>query len=267
MKILFLSGIARSGTSWLGKIFASHPEVLYHFEPFNLVQERKNLDGRLKFWTLLPELEKLKLADKDEEAINKLAIPLDRFWDVRDRTLDRRPYFPQPQQPKLMAIKEDFTGVVEICAYFGQVIQIVRDPRAVLNSLINHTRFGRHYGAKSVAERWAEKNSRFLDLQQAQPDRFKVVKYEELCQRPIPVAQDLVEWAGLSFSKPVTNFLNASHSKHRPGHYEVYKNPTHTMNDWRLKLSPAIQEVVLGQVRGSRVAVELYDDFNKHNDA
>jgi hypothetical protein len=32
-KLIFILGLARSGTSWLGKIFDSHPDVLYRHEP------------------------------------------------------------------------------------------------------------------------------------------------------------------------------------------------------------------------------------------
>ncbi|MDJ0687655.1 MAG: hypothetical protein QNJ41_04015 [Xenococcaceae cyanobacterium MO_188.B32] len=34
-----LFGLGRSGTTWLGAIVASHPEILYRFEPFHRLQK------------------------------------------------------------------------------------------------------------------------------------------------------------------------------------------------------------------------------------
>ena len=41
--LIFLCGMARSGTSWLGKILDSHPDTLYRHEPD--IVERLGEDG------------------------------------------------------------------------------------------------------------------------------------------------------------------------------------------------------------------------------
>jgi hypothetical protein len=262
MKVLFLSGIARSGTSWLGKIFAAHPGVLYHYEPFDMVGMRKKLDPKLRFWDMLPKLEKLVDKGRPEQAVRDFAKPLDRFWMVRDHTLDRPPYFPQPKgQIDTMVIKEDFTGVIEVCAAFGPVIQIVRDPRALLSSLWNHTVFGANYGALSVGKRWAEKNSKALDLAEAHPENYAVIKYEDLVNNSVAEAKKLFAWAGIPWDDKVSSFLIKSHQSHDKDHYGVNKVPEIALNAWRKALSVSVQEAVLRTVRGSRAAIELYNDF------
>jgi len=261
MNILFLSGIARSGTSWLGKIFAAHPQVLYHYEPFNMVGMRKKLDPRLRFWTLLPKLEALCDEGRPEQAIRDLSIALDRFWEVRDHCLDRPPYFPQPHDPLIMVIKEDFTGVIETCGAFGPVIQIVRDPRALLNSLWNHTRFGSNYGALSVANRWRDKNSKALDLAEAHPHNYLVVKYEDLVMEPVGYAKKLLSFARIPWRNEVRDFVVKSHQSHDGDHYGVNKTPQVVLNAWKKTLSASVQEAVLRTVRGSRAALELYGNF------
>jgi len=261
MKMVFLSGFARSGTSWLLKIFAAHPEVLCHYEPFNLASQRKRLPENLRFWGALGQLRKMVEAGELEEAQRRFAKPLDRFWKVRDHALDREPFFDQPQEGGTMVIKEDFSWIPEVVAAYGPVIQIVRDPRALVNSLWNHTRFGRHYGAQSTAERWAEANSRLLELQEKQPERYRVVAYEELVDRPVEMSKELLEFAGIDWAPEVGKFLAECHKRHDPDPYQVYKDPKKARDGWRSKLSPATQKLVLDAVRGSRAAKELYDDF------
>lgn len=259
MKYLFLSGMARSGTSWLGKIFASHPDILYHYEPFNLRNVRENIPAALKFWDYLPELRTLCQEGNFEEAARRFAIPLARFENVRDHILDREPFFPQPQDPKIMAIKEDFTGLEKAIWVFGQVVTIVRNPLPMLNSLWNHTEFGRHYGMASFAQRWAENYSRVLELQETWPDFINIVRYEDLVAAPESAAKALFAWAGIDLHPEVSKFLRESVSRHEADPYSVFKDPAQVADDYKKRLSAPVVEAVKRTIQGSRAA-ELYPE-------
>lgn len=260
MKYLFLSGMARSGTSWLGKIFAAHPEILYHYEPFNLAHQRGNLPEYLRYWDYLPGLKDLCQKGQFEEAARRFAVPLSRFEQVRDHSLDRAPFFPQPKEPKVMAIKEDFTGLEKAIWIFGQVITIVRDPRAMLNSLWNHTEFGRHYGCQSFAKRWAEHYSRALELQAAWPDFILVVRYEDLTARPIAAARSMFAWAGVDWRPQVEAFLKESRSRHEADPYSVYKDPARVAAGFVTGLSNPVKEAIKRTIKGSKAAA-LYPEL------
>lgn len=55
-KIILVIGIARSGTTWLGKIFDSHPDVIYKHEPDSVIKLTKV--------PLFPELSDSRLYEK-----------------------------------------------------------------------------------------------------------------------------------------------------------------------------------------------------------
>jgi len=261
MKRLFVTGMARSGTSWLLKVFGSHPEVLCHYEPFNLVHVRKRLAPELRFWDLLPRLRKLAAEGKIEQAAREFSKPLERFEMVRDHRLDREPFFPQPAEPWMMVIKEDFNGLLKVVGEFGQVLFIVRDPRATLNSLWNHTHFGKDYGARSVAERWVMNLKEAANLAAKRPDEFQVVRYEDLTRDPVKKAQELHEWAGLApFHPEVKKFMEESVSRHEQDPYGVFKNPQEVEARWKRELGGPIQDLVLKVAGKSKIARGFYPE-------
>ena len=78
MRVLFIPGMARSGTSWLGKIFNAHPEVLYHFEPFDRKPEREDIPKDLKFWGLIDKIEKVDPERRDVRRAARWGSPFSK---------------------------------------------------------------------------------------------------------------------------------------------------------------------------------------------
>lgn len=73
-----------------------------------------------------------------------------------------------------------------------------------------------------------------LDL--AGSPRLKVIVYEELCERPLEVAQDIFRFIGFDFDESTRRFLIQSTAEERPGYHDVYKNPLRAANKWREEL-------------------------------
>lgn len=262
MKTLFVTGMARSGTSWLLKLFACHPDALCLYEPFNLIPMRQGLPGDLRFWELLPRLRKMVEKGKIEQAVRDFGKPVERFSKVRDHRLDRAPLFPQPENPRLMVIKEDFNGLEEVCGAYGKVLHITRDPRAVLNSLWNHTAFGRGYGAVSTVSRWADALETMRKLHQDDPDTYEIVRYEDLVGKLEPAILLLHQWAGLDeeIHPQVRTFLEATNARHEKDPYSVFKDPKQVEAAWKRELSKASQELVRKALKG-RKALEFYPEL------
>lgn len=244
MKTLFITGVARSGTSWLGKIFAAHPEVLYHFEPLNFLEGREALDSRLKYFGVQ---DRIMVGER-----NLLWEACARLWSLRDATLDRPPFFPQPREPRLMVLKDPaFARITDACAEIGRVLIIIRSPFAVINSLNNHTDFGRDYKVEGTAEYWAMVGTKHLAQAEREPERFRVVRYEDLVADPEEVGADLAAWAGMTWAQEQAWFVRDSHARHDGGQFEVFKDPAVVAADWKHRLSEEVVDRISRTVAGT----------------
>jgi hypothetical protein len=84
VKINWILGAPRSGTTWLGKIFDSHPDVLYRNEP------DKQLGDELPFMCRIEDLEGQRYVAR---------AYLDRLIDIRTlRSAGKLPVFPKNYQ-------------------------------------------------------------------------------------------------------------------------------------------------------------------------
>jgi len=259
VRIIWITGMPRSGTSWLGKIFAAHPEVLYHFEPFDDKPERKKNPHSLKFYGLIDKIQQVERS-RAEVRQAMLYSALEQFWRVRDHNLDREPYFGQPDQPRMMVIKSPkIMPVADVAAHFGQIIYIMRDPRAVISSLWR-TQFGKSYPAAGTARRWAQRSDHFLALAESSPELYTIVRFEELVKFPVEMAKKLCEWADLPWAIEQERFISRSHQGHRNHPHAVIKNPDRVLGAWKKHLSGAAQRIVVNNVAGSSAWRKLYTE-------
>jgi hypothetical protein len=250
MRIATITGMARSGTSWLGKIFASHPEVLYHFEPFDKKKERKRLPKNLCFHGLL---EKINAVDKEraEVRVNMLSTALHAFYDYRGHKLDRKPHFKQPENPRMMIIKSPKAiPVIGVFAHFGPVIYIIRDPRAMIHSLWQ-TEFGKSYPAYGTARKWDLISLKFMLLEQEWPESFKVVRFEDIVGDPETVSRQMANAIDLPWMEEMARFLEWSRSGHDEHMYALKKDPELVINAWKRGLSESAQRQILKTVEKS----------------
>jgi len=234
----FILFVARSGSTWLGKILSAHPDVLFHQHCW------MNSKGRLT-----------------EGQKRHFARDLRLLAQNRTRQYDCRPYFsqPHPGSPFAMVVKDSHAAQEpELCAKHGRLIVLIRDPRAVVNSLINHYRPG-HYGMASSAERWAERNGKYLEMVEEDPEKAILVRYEDLAN-PGKTAREirrLIKWMGLRRDNGLVKFAESSQSSHDPHHLAITKDPDITLNSWRRELSEIGKKIVADAVAGSR-AGRLY---------
>jgi len=86
IRLILLFGMPRSGTTWLGKVFDSHPQTLYRHEP--------DSGGALD--KMLPLFPELALAERYRDAIHSFvaALPHDRSL----RASGKLPLFPKDYQ-------------------------------------------------------------------------------------------------------------------------------------------------------------------------
>lgn len=260
-QLLAIHGVPRSGTTWLGQIVNSHPEVVYKYQPLFSYElkgflsndaSREQID---EFFRLLANTNSPFL---DQEAgIEKGIIP--RF---------------QKGAPRLIAYKEvRYHHILEnmLHQHDGvKAIGIVRNPLAVIHSWLKSPReFRRDLGWDEETEwrfaqsknqyrpeeffgyeKWKEVAQLFEQLATDFPDRFRVVMYADLLHNTEQITRGLFEFLALDWSPQTSSFLHQSTMEHQPDTYSVYKSKAYD-NDWKRGLSPTISEAIQVDIEGS----------------
>ncbi len=158
-----------------------------------------------------------------------------------------------------------------------RVIYIVRDPCGQVASLMRGATLGKfedgiypeellyteqatRYGlteerlqamprVEQFAWNWAILNEKAID-DLAGLSTAKIVRYQDLCVRPMEVARDLLAFTGLSWNAQTEAFIGESTRSNAPDrYYQVFKNTETAMNKWRTELQPEDQRRIMAIVR------------------
>lgn len=255
LPVVALHGVPRSGTSWLGSIINSVPEVLYKFQPLYSYAFR----DRLSITTTAVEL-----AVFFEELAHTQSPYLDK---TESKGGERLPKFSK-SQPAFLAYKE--VRYHHLLAHFLaidkslKVVGIVRHPLAVLHSWFKAPReFRRDKGWKPIEEwyaapsankgqaeqffgykRWKETALLFEQLKARYPKRFYLIHYSDLVARPEEEVKALFSFCGLPWQAQSAAFIKASTSLHEDKTYSVYRRKEDD-SAWRDGLDPGIVEAVM----------------------
>jgi hypothetical protein len=218
--VIGIHGAPRSGTSWLGQLFNSHPEVKYCYQPFFSYAFR----GRATTASSRDELEALfrDMRVSDDEFVNqagsaRLASSAPRFSKHSHACLIYKEVRFHDLLPHILSVVPGF-----------KAIGIVRDPRYALASwfkaprefdpawsplwewrdapLKNRGLEENWYGFS----RWCELARMFLRLQVEYPHRFRLVRYEDLVADTVATIRGLLGFCGLDLPAQVRQFADAS---------------------------------------------------------
>ncbi len=100
---------------------------------------------------------------------------------------------------------------------------------------------------------WKALALEFLALEDEQPERFKVFRYEDLVADPTGMTQTLFEFSGLEFVDEVRAFLARSHARHDPNVFSVFRSPT-VAGRWRTEFPAEIAAEILAELEGTDLA-------------
>jgi hypothetical protein len=253
--VVAIHGAPRSGTSWLGQLFNSNPQVAYRYQPFFSYAFR----GRVDAHTGAPELQRFfadLVATNDDFVLQtgsgRLSVGTHRFEKVAITHLVYKEVRFHHLLPHLLAMQPRL-----------KAIGIVRDPRAVLASW---TRAPREFDPtwslqeewrsaqrKNAGleenwfgyERWKQLAGHFLVLSAQYQDRFRLVRYEDLIQDPESCLHALFDFCGLTFGDQTRRFVAESTSHDDGDAYGV------------LRQHDAPKMVGIDAAIGDRIAEEL----------
>jgi len=257
---ILLSGMPRSGTSWLGQIFDSHPAVRFKLSPL-FSYDFKN---------------QLSLASSSSDWSDLWQAAYERRSDFMNQS-DRRqsgeyPTFSEKlADPPFFVIKDtrfhELTRSALIHLPDLYVIVIVRHPAGAIHSWLTSpgefpatadpmkewrsgscrkTGFGEFWGFDD----WKKVTLLQLELMKDFPDRVKLLRYEDLVKQPKRTTAKLFNFVGLNASPQTAEFLHRSQTTHIPTEYSVFKKPE-VAQRWRAEFQPDILTKINREVMGT----------------
>lgn len=257
-RVVSIHGAPRSGTSWLGQIFNSHPEVAYRFQPLFSYRFK----GAIKRESSRAEIENFLRAlyeVGDDEFILQTNQKL-RGAHPAD--------FVKKQHPSVLVMKEvRYHYLIETLLRQVEdikVVGIVRHPCGAINSWLktprefkpewdpsaewrdapskNQGRPEEYYGFA----RWLELVRLFSALQRNYPGSFYLIRYEALVARSKEAVRDLFAFCGLDMPPQAHEFLEACRQREVDDPDTVFRRPD-VVDRWRYELDPQIRDAILNE--------------------
>jgi hypothetical protein len=252
-QLVWLTGMPRSGTTWVSQILASHPAVRLKFCPLFSYAFKEACNEHSTAWDWKTLLQAVYQTEDD----------------YLDQTSARRngliPDFPlRDSDPAVLGIKSNrfhhLTGSLLQLLPEIRFIGLIRHPAATLYSWISNPlefpegadwktewrtgacrkgRVGEFWGF----EDWLLVTRQFLDYQQQAPDRFFLFQYEAFEQSPLQATSLLFQKIGLSLHPQTTRFLEDSRSQHSEHRRSVYKRPGNA-DRWKTEFPMEIQQEI-----------------------
>ena len=255
---IFLMGMARSGTSWVGQIFDSSPEVRYRFQPmFSYEFRRREFSKKL-----LEEIYESKDAFISQRNGGE-------FFGSRSDYAT----FEKVESARFMIAKMiRFHHLAENLMKEGKIVYLVRHPCGSINSWLRSPESKNcdwpeewRTGAKKK-EREKEKSGvkeycgfndwktltlKYLHLAEQHPNRCRILSYEAMVDDTIQETQMLFDWCGVPFTTQTQEFINLSKRSHSDDPYAVQKDSKQVKSQWRSQLDPNIQSTINNEIKGT----------------
>lgn len=261
MKKICILSVPRSGSSWVGQIFNSSPEVLYKFQP--------NFSYSFPF-----QIDNTSDSKDIEDFYEKLEETKDPFVNAEE-SISGKPVisFEKSNINKLVWKEVHSIYIAENLLEKSdtKVIGLIRSPMAVLASwikipkefdqswsIIDEWRFAQLKNLNSNEnyfgyQKWKEVTELFLNLKNKYPERFYLLNYDTLLQDSFREVEKMFSFCEIEFKQASKEFLEESSSKNDKDAYSVFKSKKHD-KQWQTILPKEIVDEIKSD-----------DDFVKWN--
>lgn len=252
MNNLALFSVPRSGSSWLGEIINSSPEIIYKFQP--------NFAYTFEF-----ELQEDSKSEEIENFFQKLYYSKDEFVNGKLSISGiKRDFNFLKNKAAILFFKEThYLNVIEnlLKTSDTKVVGLVRSPFAVLNSWINIPKeFDPSWSIKKEWKRgelknrgkkthffgyfkWKEVCFLFLRLRREYPDQFYLISYDDLLSDPILEIKQLFKFCDLNYTEQTDAFIKLSTTTEAEDAYAVFKQRTDDIS-WKKTLPSFIEKEI-----------------------
>lgn len=267
MNHIAIHSVPRSGSTWLGSIFDSHPRVAYRFQPLFSYAFK----GRLN-----PHSTKEDINSFYQEVLHSE----DAFIH---QTLDKdRGIVPSFAKEEIHSVAYKEVRYHHILPNLLQqdlsvkVVGLVRNPLSTLYSWLNAPKEFKPDLGWTVEdewqwaplkndgkpeefngyEKWKEVVYLFLRLKEQYPNRFYLLNYSDLLSEPVLVVHKLFDFMKLDFAVQTMQFLQESRSRNVQNSYGVFK--TRQRDDvWINHLPAYITDHVQQELNGTPLQIYL----------
>lgn len=265
-QIVWLTGMPRSGTTWVSQFFAVTPNV------------------RVKFCPLFSYAFKNTMTIEDDKKswrrfFQEVYVTSDEYMDQlhlqKNELIPTTP--PKVEEPDVLFIKSNrhhhltellLENLPEI-----KFITIARNPFATIYSwLSNPTEFpidvdplqewrtgacrktgiGEYWGFDD----WKLVTALHLRLAKVYPDRFFLYRYEDVLKDPISKAREMFGVLDIKFSDEVENFITESCTRHDENPRSVFKAKRYP-DRWQQGLDPNIIKEIKNDLLGTELETFL----------
>jgi len=266
MKRVAIHSVPRSGSTWLGAILDSHPEVIYKFQPLFSYRFKGALS-----------------ASSSKEEIVKFFATIsetpDAFIDqIEAKAKGIVPIFPKGN-PECIVYKEvRYHNILPNLLEQDKeamAIGLIRNPLSVLSSWRHAPREFREDLNWNFLEEWWDAPSKnqgrveefygyakwktvamlFHDLKDRYPNRFYIIRYSDLLRSTMEEVTKLFDFVGLSMADQTISFINSSKEREIEDPYSVYKKKSDDMS-WMGRLPDTIVHAVQQDLKDT--PLEIY---------
>ncbi|CAL4109265.1 unnamed protein product, partial [Meganyctiphanes norvegica] len=250
-----LASTWRSGSTFLGEILASYPGVFYHYEPLTPYGLQQIGPGPIQeeVHSLLKEIldcnyqnleEYLNIAFSNQDMFVRNA----QLWSMCIGMPRSKCFIPSNLEVlcsvfpvHVMKIVRARLAVIAPLLNDPQVqlLWLVRDPRAIMNSRTTNVKWCNKQVCSSAASLCSDMMAdyqTFTNLKKYHKN-IKVVYYEDLAQNTFNKTQEILDFVGLSFHSNIKKYLEDHLTLEKDEPWSTHHNPNSRVGHWKKVMS------------------------------
>lgn len=267
-RIIWETGLPRSGTTWLSQIFASSPATRVKFCPLFSYEFKDILNEQSgpREWR-----------DFFEAVYRTPGEYLDQLHLIKENAIPR--FIDKIDEPPFLVIKTNryhhLTPTMLQKQPYVQVVVIIRNPCGAIHSwLTSPSEFpagadpekewrtgqcrkgqvGEYWGFDD----WKKTTALYLDLSDRFPERVMIIRYEDLVANTVETTQDIFQHCGIPIGQKTLDFIKASQATESENRRSVFKKPE-LRDRWKTEMNPAFVQVIQRELSGTPLELFLDD--------
>lgn len=259
MERIAIHSVPRSGSTWLGSIFDSHPNVAYRYQPLFSYGHKGKLNPSSTKAEIVNFYQDI-LRTTDDFVLQKEAISMARV-----------PSFLKDSCTHIAYKEVRYHNILEnMLSQDGglKIIGLVRNPLAVINSWLkapkefrsdlgwriqDEWRFAQKKNQNKPEEfngfeKWIEATLLFERLKNLYPNQFFLVRYLDLLTQTENAVKEIFAFCGLHFAQQTADFLKLAKQQKNEDAYSVFRSKK-TDKRWEKELPQEIIDKIRNTVK------------------